>query len=474
MTSRSPTLAFQAAVALLCLVATHRSHAAPGAVRKVVLEAATDNPMELAALPDGRVLFVERFGKVRIWKPDTGSTVLSATIASHGNLNAFNARQPDLGSWEAGLLGVAPDPDFARNGWVYIYRSPAGDVPENRVSRFTLRGDTLDLDSEKPVLSVPVQRDVCCHEAGSLAFDGKGNLFVSTGDNTNPFQCDGYNPIDYRDGRHPFDAARSAGNANDLRGKILRIRPRPDGGYDIPEGNLFPVGTPRTRPEIFVMGCRNPFRIAVDRETGTLVWGDVGPDAREPREGRGPAGFDEFNRTTTAGNFGWPFVIADNRPYNTHRFDTGESGPAFDPGHPVNLSPRNTGPRELPPARPAWIHYPYAASTRFPAVGSGGRTACAGPFYRHDPALKSTRKLPAEYDRCQFLYDWERNWILAVKTDESGKPVRMERFAPEIPLKRPAEMEIGPDGALYIIEFGTGWENNRDSQLVRIEAVPAA
>lgn len=458
--------------ALVLPAAVPAADPAPAAFRKVVLEAGCDNPMELAPLPDGRVLFVERFGKVRIWKPGTGQSVVAANLAVHGHLNAFNAKEPDRGSWEAGLLGVVPAPDFAASGWIYLYYSPAGDVPENRLSRFTLRGDVLDTASEKVVLRVAVQREVCCHDAGSLAFDADGNLFLSTGDNTNPFQCDGYNPVDHRPGRYPFDASRSSGNANDLRGKILRIHAEPDGTYTIPKGNLFPPGTPKTRPEVFVMGCRNPFRISVDKPTGTLSWGEVGPDAREARAGRGPAGFDEFNRTRTAGNFGWPFVIADNRPYHRHDFATGQSGAAQDPAHPVNDSPNNTGPAELPPARPAWIYYPYSPSARFPVLGSGGRTACAGPTYHFDPGLKSPRKLPAAYDGVQFLYDWERHWIVAARTDASGAVASMERFAPEIALRRPVEMELGPDGALYVIEFGTGWENNKDAQVVRIEAVP--
>ncbi len=443
------------------------------AFRKTVLEALCDNPMELAPLPDGRVVFVERFGAVRVWRPDTQRSVLAARLPVHGNLNAINARQPDKGSWEAGLIGVAADPGFPANPWLYLYWSPAGDTPENRVSRFTLVQDQIDLASEKVVLRVPVQREVCCHEAGSLAFDGNGNLFVSTGDNTNPFESEGYNPADFRDGRHPFDAARSSGNANDLRGKILRIHPEPDGSYSVPAGNLFPKGTPNTRPEIFVMGCRNPFRISVDPRTGILSWGEVGPDAREPRPGRGPAGFDEINRTRTAGNFGWPFFIADNKPYHAHDFATGTSGDAWDPARPVNPSPRNTGPRELPPARPAWLFYPYSPSTRFPAVGSGGRTACAGPVYHFSPDLKSPIKLPRSFDGCLFIHDWERHWILAVHPTPEGQPGRVERFAPNIPLKRPVELELGPDGALYVIEFGSGWENNKDCQVVRIEAVPA-
>lgn len=452
------------------LAAAERGTTAAPAFRKVVLETNCWNPMELAVLPDGRVLFIERFGAVKIWKPDTKSTVQAAHLNVHGSVNAMNARQEDKGSWEAGLLGVTLDPNFADNGWVWLYYSPK-DGKGNQVSRFTLRGDTLDLSSEKIVLQVAVQREVCCHEAGSLAFDGAGNLFLSTGDNTNPFASDGYNPTDYRTNRYPWDAARSAGNANDLRGKILRIHPEPDGTYTIPKGNLFPPGTPKTRPEIFVMGCRNPFRIAVDQATGTLSWGDVGPDAREIKPERGPAGFDEINRTREAGNFGWPFVIADNKPYRQFDFATKQSGPAQDVQKPVNRSPQNTGPLELPPAQPAWVWYPYSASTRFPATGSGGRTACAGPFYHYRADLKSERKLPAAYDGRQFIYEWERGWILTAQADEKGGLPRLERFAPEIKLKRPVEMELGPDGALYVIEFGTAWENNKDAQIVRIEPV---
>ena len=440
--------------------------------RKVILEEDCDNPMDLVVLPDRRVLFIERFGRVRLWKPELGQTVLAASIDVHGHFNPGTKGDPDQGSWEAGLLGMVLAPEFTSTGWVYLYYSPRGEPAINRLSRFTLTGDTLDLASETPILDVPVQREVCCHEAGSLAFDGEGNLFLSTGDNTNPFASDGFSPTDFRDDRFAYDAARSAGNANDLRGKILRIHPEPDGSYTIPAGNLFPPGTPHTKPEIFVMGCRNPFRIAVDRTTGVLSWGEVGPDAREFQPHRGPAGFDEFNCTREAGNFGWPFLIADNKPYHQFDFATAASGPTQDPARPLNVSPRNTGPARLPPAQPAWIWYPYAPSVRFPIVGSGGRTACAGPTYHYQANLDSPGKLPAYYDGCQFLFEWERGWILAARTASDGSPL-LELFAPEISLTRPIDLNLGPDGCLYAIEFGTGWENNSDAQVVRIEFTSA-
>ena len=108
---------------------------------------------------------------------------------------------------------------------------------------------------------------------------------MSTGDNSTPFDepnqkfaNHGFAPLNDAPGHEQYDARRSSGNTNDLRGKILRIRIKPDGTYEIPEGNLF-VNTPKARPEIFVMGDRNPYRISVDKKTGFLYWGEVGPDA---------------------------------------------------------------------------------------------------------------------------------------------------------------------------------------------------
>src|SRR5699024_3096225 len=156
---------------------------------------------------------------------------------------------------EFGLLGIELDPDFEDNGWLYLYYSPQGSSAD-RVSRFTLDENTLDLDTEKVLLEVEVQRDECCHAGGALQFDGEGNLYIATGDNTNPFASDGFSPIDERPGRAAWDAQGSSGNTNDLRGKILRITPQDDGSITIPEGNLFEASD-LTRPEIFAMGFRN-------------------------------------------------------------------------------------------------------------------------------------------------------------------------------------------------------------------------
>ena len=455
----------RAALLVPALVALCLPSARGAGWQKEVLVTDCGNPMQLEVLPDGRILYIERFGAVKVWDPATLTSAVVGRREVEARTNS--STRPSEGAWESGLLGIAVDPDFGRNRWVYLHYSPRG-AADFRVSRLTLEGTPPALVDEKVLLSIPVDMEVCCHYAGWLGFDGDGNLLIATGDNTIPFDADAFAPTDYREGRRLYDAARTAGNANDLRGKILRIHPEPDGSVRIPDGNLFPPGTPGTRPEIYVMGCRNPFRFSFDVKTGTLYFGDVGPDAPVPLAERGPAGFDEFNRTRTAGNFGWPFLLADNRPYRQYDFGTRVSGPAQDPARPVNLSPNNTGPKELPPAQPAWMAYPAGPSARFPLFGSGGRSACAGPVYHFDPDKPAARRLPAEYDNCLFLYEWMRNWIVTVKLDAAGERMEMKRFAPEMEFRRPTDLEIGPDGALYVIEFGKGWENNTDARIVRV------
>jgi cytochrome c len=207
---------------------------------------------------------------------------------------------------------------------MYLFYSPQTGKADTaqHLSRFTYDdvNDTLIMSSEKVLLRVPVKRDGCCHTGGSIAWDKSGNLFLSTGDDTNPFDSNGYGPMDNRPGRSGWDARASSSNTNDLRGKILRIKPTPEGGYTIPEGNLYPAGIYHAKPEIYVMGNRNPYRISVDKRTGFLYWGEVGPDAGEDSKKYGPRGHDEVNQARQAGYFGWPLFVADNRPYNQRDF----------------------------------------------------------------------------------------------------------------------------------------------------------
>ncbi|WP_423149308.1 ThuA domain-containing protein [Rubrolithibacter danxiaensis] len=434
---------------------------------KVVIEEKLEEPMELTVLPDNRVLFIERRGNVKLYNPATGKIKVIAKISVSTKYVDASGKESEA---EDGLLGLTKDPNFSENNWIYLYYSPVGKEAKNILTRYELKGDELVLNSKKVLLEVNTQREQCCHTGGSIAFDGQRNLFLSTGDNTNPHGSDGYSPTDEREGRSPWDAQKSSANTNDLRGKILRIHPENDGSYTIPEGNLFAKGTAKTRPEIYTMGHRNPFRISVDPKTGYLYWGDVGPDASKPKEDRGPAGHDEIGQAKAAGNFGWPYFVGDNKAYNKFDFKKNQSGAKFNAEHPVNTSPNNTGLNELPAAQNAFIWYPYAESPEFPLVGTGGRSAMAGPVFHSDEFKNAKRAFPDYYDGKLFIYEWMRGWIMAVTLDKDGNYAGMEHFMQGNKYSNPMDMEFGPDGDLYMLEYGSGWfQGNDDARLVRIE-----
>ncbi len=433
---------------------------------KVILEEKLDEPMELSVLNDGRILFIQRKGEVRLYNTKTKQL---KTIAKIPVSIKYKNKEGKESMGEDGLLGLNKDPNFAQNHWIYLYYS-VPEAPKNILARFELRGDELVMDSKKVLLEIPTQREECCHTGGSIAWDKAGNLYLSTGDNTNPHGSNGYSPSDEREGRSAWDAQKSSANTNDLRGKIIRIKPQPDGTYTIPEGNLFPKGTPKTRPEIYTMGHRNPFRISVDKRTGYVYWGEVGPDAAKPDEKRGPAGHDEVGQARKAGNFGWPHFVGDNKAYNKYDFEKKESLEKWDVNAPTNTSPNNTGLNVLPPAQKAFIWYPYAASKEFPLVGSGGRNAMAGPVFYADDFKTAQRAFPKYYDGKFLEYEWMRGWIMAVTMDKEGNYVSMERFMPSYKFSNPMDMEFAENGDLYMLEYGSGWFTaNDDARLIRIE-----
>lgn len=427
-------------------------------------------PTEMTILSNTDVLIAQRRGELMRYR------AADKSIKQVGYLNVYWKTNTKGVNAEEGLLGLQADPDFDKNHFVYIFYSPI-DTSVNRLSRFKFENDTLDMKSEKVILQFYSQREICCHTGGSIAFGPDRTLFLSAGDNSTPFDepkqpyvNHGFGPLDDRPGHEQYDARRSSGNSNDLRGKIMRIKIKEDGTYEIPEGNLFPKGTANTRPEIYVMGNRNPYRISVDKKNGNLYWGEVGPDANNDSvDTRGPRGYDELNQARKAGFFGWPLFVGNNYPYRAYDYATGKSGEAFNPAKPINNSRNNTGLQELPAVSPAFIWYPYAESKDFPQVGTGGRNAMAGPIYYTDMWPKDTR-YPDYFNKKLFIYDWIRGWIKLVTMKENGDFDKMESFMGSTKFANPIDMELGPDGKLYILEYGSGWfAKNPDAGLARID-----
>lgn len=412
-----------------------------------------NEPMELDFLPNGNILFIERRGILKLY--DQATKIVQVV----GEIPVYYIN-------ENGLLGMAIDPDFQENNWIYFFYTDPVRKSFQQISRFDFRNNQLQNESEKKLLDFYIDVKNCCHFGGSIAFGPKGNLFISSGDNVGGKD---YAPIDERPGRFLHDSQRSSGNANDLRGAILRIKPETDGSYSIPEGNLFPPGTPGTRPEIYVMGARNPLKIDVDQETGWLYWGDVGPNPGWKYKEWGPPSYEEVNQAQQAGNYGWPYLMGDNQAFKDVDFASMEATDFFDPKQLVNNSPNNTGIQELPPAQKALIWYPNTTSDSFPLVGTGGGTICAGPVYHFEEQLESAGKWPAYFDKKLFIFEWMRSWVLAVELDEEGGYKGMENPFEGNPFKKPIDIGFGPDGAMYVLDYGSNWyAHNPDARLTKI------
>ena len=231
----------------------------PNRFTRTVLVEGLNEPMVMDFDATGRVYWIERTnGGIRRLDEKTGKVDLLGTI-------------PNDNASESGLIGFLLARDFATSRQFFAYYGAPVTPREMRLSRFTLgANDQIDLSSEKVMLRTPWEP--ASHMGGGMVWDAQGNLYLSTGDDT------GAGQYSSGLGGTGADSSRTAGNSNDFRGKILRVHPEPDGTYTIPAGNLFEPGTPQTRPEIYTMGNRNPWRLSIDSTTGYLHWGEVGPD----------------------------------------------------------------------------------------------------------------------------------------------------------------------------------------------------
>src|ERR1700752_1969383 len=225
-----------------------------------------NQPLFAAAPPGdtGRLFIVEKTGTIKILDLNTGSVLATPFLTV-----------PVDPSGERGLLGLAFDPDYATNGFFYIYRTVTTPTTHNVVERYQVSGNpnVANAGSQQTVIDLDNLSGATNHNAGWIGFGPDGDLYIATGDNAN---------------------GANAQTLTNLLGKILRIDVEGGLPYEIPSDNPF-IGTPGARPEIFALGLRNPWRVSFDSASGKLFIADVGQSTIE-----------EVNLGQKGANYGWP------------------------------------------------------------------------------------------------------------------------------------------------------------------------
>jgi cytochrome c len=389
--------------------------------------------------------FVERRGRIKFYDAQNDAVSVIGTLD-------VCASCP--GAEQEGLVGIALDPGFKDNHWIYLFYSPV-DPAEYRVSRFTLENNQMDMGSEKMLLNIPAARGTgIFHTGGAMAFDAYGDLWMVIGNNS----ADDPHNIDEDD---KFRSAEwSSSNTGNLRGGILRIHPDDNapGGYTIPEGNIGDYfarladeagdvdraaelrDTEKVLPEIYAKGVRGIYTLTLDPVRRWAAIGDPGPNRGEET--------DEVHVLTHPAFLGWPYYVGDNLEYS------GDNSPEA----PRNTSRWNEGLTVLPPAEVSLYNYTQ-------------RCAMTGPIYRYDGGLQSDIKFPPHFDRAWFIMDFNApSWVRVLKLNEDVTAVadNQEIFT-NIDFHNIIEMEAGPDGALYLINYDGYLNSGINARISRME-----
>jgi PKD repeat protein/type 1 glutamine amidotransferase len=307
----------------------------------------------------------------------------------------------------------------------------------------------------------------------------------------------------------PFnDARRGSLNTNDLRGKVLRIKVNADGSYTAPAGNLFPESEDaagKTRPEIYAMGFRNPFRIQVDSD-GVAYVTDYSPDANAPGAFRAAAGTGRIEIVRKPSNYGWPVCYAPNLPMYKWNFNVQQTlGETFECDNPAkgpdNTSRWNTGRTQTPPVTQPDVWYSFRddlwgtpcfagysqspvqpCPRLFPELGQGGVGPHGATKYEFDPDNPSETKFPPYYDGSVFFAEWTRDYLKEIKLDANGGVLKINNLldcgqalvTTSFPFEcdNPMDTQFGADGNFYMLTYGDGFFTaNPDAGLYRFEYV---
>jgi glucose/arabinose dehydrogenase len=361
----------------------------PGFAAETVATLPPFSAVGLAFAPDGRLFVWQRDGVVRIVKD--GSLLATPFLDIRAKVNAFGDR---------GLLGLALDPGFTTNGYVYLLYTLEGGGNSLDSGPKTARLSRVIADPANPDVAIPgvetvvlddLPSDGPSHTVGTVRFRRDGTLFLSLGDGASYTVAD---PLALR-----------AQDLDSYSGKILRIDP--DG--TAPGDNPFDDGTNSIRSKVWAYGLRNAYRFGLHPVTDEPYIGDVGWNQ-----------WEEINRGRGA-NFGWP-CYEGNAVQSQYQ-------PAF------------TACQELPPTAVTPPLYTYSHD------GTGGSTVIGGAFY-------TGTQYPELYRGNFFFADYTFRWIRRMVFDADDNVGGVVTFATNI--DGPVSLELGPDGLLYYVEFNSG------------------
>ena len=274
------------------------------------------NPTAMEIAPDGRIFVCQQGGSLRVIK--NGTLLATPFITLNVDPNG-----------ERGLLGIAFDPNFATNNFLYLYYTVPIDPRHNRVSRFTANGDVVVPGSETIIMELENLTSATNHNGGGLHFGPDGKLYVAVGENA---------------------TASNAQTLSNRLGKMLRINA--DGS--IPTDNPFfnqAVGNNRS---IWAFGLRNPFTFAFQPGTGRMFINDVGQNT-----------WEEINDGIAGSNYGWPDSEGptSNPAFRaplfayTHAFGCAIAGGAFYNPATVQFPPSFVGKYFFADLCGGWIHF---------------------------------------------------------------------------------------------------------------------
>lgn len=275
MFHRSPWVVVQAAALAALALLLPQQASAQYELEKAFPGLEFEIPVDLAADDQGWLYVVERAGRIRAFPNDT--TVTESSVF----LDIREKIYKEEGEGEVGLLGLVFHPNYADNGYFYVYytgRDPLRSV----LARYERsNSDPVKADPASERVLLEVEQPTPRHNGGDLNFDAEGYLLASLGDGSN--------------GGDTYDNAQ---DRSTLLGSIIRIdvdRPSQGRPYGIPGDNPFVGNDEGWREEIYAYGLRNPWRFSIDPETGRIWTGDVGE-----------TDWEEISVVLKGGNHGWP------------------------------------------------------------------------------------------------------------------------------------------------------------------------